>query len=231
MREPDYQTPDSSIRLYCGDYMPLLAEMEQGSVDAVVTDPPYGIGFSGCPASTMSWRPIIGDDAEKDLGSILKMPCTVIAFGANNYPRQLPHRGRWICWDKRTADGACDAMIGSPFELAWTNQTTGFDKIYRVLHGGALIDGRPGRRVHPTQKPVGLMTAIIKDYTQRGETIFDPFMGSGTTGIACVRTGRKFIGIEIEPEYFEIAVKRIEAELNREPLFREVHVEMELALA
>ena len=69
--------------------------------------------------------------------------------------------------------------------------------------------GKPSNRVHPTQKPVELLVAILEDYTTEGDTILDPFMGSGTTGVACKRLGRDFIGMEINEEYFEIAKKRI----------------------
>jgi len=100
-------------------------------------------------------------------------------------------------------------MIGSPFELAWTNKKSGFDKIYRIMHGGVVnADGHGVRRVHPTQKPVALMCRIIEDFTKVGDTIFDPFAGSGTTGVACVKTGRNFIGCEIDAGYCEIARKR-----------------------
>jgi DNA modification methylase len=82
------------------------------------------------------------------------------------------------------------------------------------MHGGVVnADGGNVERVHPTQKPISLMARILLDYTEEGQTIFDPFMGSGTTGVACIRTGRKFIGIEISEAYCKIAVERMEREL------------------
>jgi len=193
-----------------------MKTLPENSVDAVITDPPYGIGWAGSNASTLSWNPIANDDGNLDITPILNMDCLVISFGANCYPEKLPHRGRWICWDKRVVENA-DRMLGSPFELAWTNKTSGFDKIYRVMHGGVVnADGHNQRRVHPTQKPVTLMKRILLDYTHEGDTILDPFMGSGTTGVACVQTGRNFIGIEISEEYFRIAEKRI-AEAQKQP--------------
>ncbi len=217
-----------TVRLICGDCLEVLPTL--GKVDAVVTDPPYGIGFAGSNASTLKWDAIANDDGTLDLSEVLNKDCTVISFGANNYPQQLPHRGRWICWDKRV-DPRCDAMIGSPIELAWTNKKNGFDRIYRVQHGGVLNDGKIGvKRLHPTQKPVSLMTAILQDYTQSNETILDPFMGSGTTGVACVRTGRKFIGIELDAKYFEIAKRRISDELNRFPLLDKVESPQQMTL-
>ena len=195
-------------QLFCGDCLEILPTLT--GIDAVITDPPYGIGFAGSNASTRKWSGIENDDGNLDLSPILNMECLVISFGANCYPNLLPHRGRWICWDKRVVEKA-DRMLGSAFELAWVNKKSGFDKMYRVMHGGVVnADGLSGDRVHPTQKPMVLMRRILLDYTNEGDTILDPFMGSGTTGVACVQTGRNFIGIEIDRTYFEIAKKRIE---------------------
>jgi len=206
----------TDVKLYLGDCIEVMKTLPENSVDAVITDPPYGIGWAGSNASTLSWNPIANDDGNLDITPILNMDCLVISFGANCYPEKLPHRGRWICWDKRVVENA-DRMLGSPFELAWTNKTSGFNKIYRVMHGGVVnADGHNQRRVHPTQKPVTLMKRILLDYTHEGDTILDPFMGSGTTGVACVQTGRNFIGIEISEEYFRIAEKRI-AEAQKQP--------------
>jgi len=195
------------ITIYHGDCLEILPYLPK--VDLVLTDPPYGIGWAGSNASTLSWNPIANDDGNLDITPILNMDCLVISFGANCYPEKLPHRGRWICWDKRVVENA-DRMLGSPFELAWTNKTSGFDKIYRVMHGGVVnADGHNQRRVHPTQKPVTLMKRILLDYTHEGDTILDPFMGSGTTLVAAKQLGRKAIGIEIEEKYVEIAIKRL----------------------
>lgn len=208
----------SDVRLVLGDCLEVMRTLPDGCVDAVVTDPPYGIGWAGHNASEREWRNLDNDDGNLDLRPILNMPCLVIAFGANCYPEQLPHRGRWICWDKRIVERS-DRMLGSPFELAWTNKTTGFDRMYRVMHGGVVnADGGNAQRVHPTQKPLVLMKRLILDYTQPGATVLDPFMGSGTTGVACVQTGRNFIGIEIDPGYHAIAQKRIEQAQMQLPL-------------
>ena len=215
---PDWKSDCGTVALFKGDCLEILPRLPEGCVDAVVTDPPYGLEFSGSNASTLTWQLFDGDDGSLELRSILAMDCPVVSFGANCYPDQLPHRGRWLCWDKRTPDGACDAMLGTPFELAWCNKLSGCDKIVRLLHGGAVnADG--GRRVHPTQKPTRLMSEAINWGCGASRTIFDPFMGSGTTGVACVRLDRQFIGIELEPKYFDIAVSRITKELKRQPLF------------
>ena len=197
-----------NARLYLGDCRAILPTLPK--VDAVITDPPYGIDYQSKLVSLGATKhdKIEGDEGI-DLRWMLGMDCPVLAFGANNFPEQLPHRGRWLCWDKRTIDGACDAMLGSPMELAWSNKTSGYDKIVRVLHGG-VVNADGGKREHPTQKPVKVMVECIVWVGKSASVIADPFMGSGTTGVACANLGRSFIGIEREVKYFDIACRRID---------------------
>lgn len=215
----EWRTDDGSVWLMQGDCLEILPQLE-GEYDGIATDPPYGINFR-CNASTRKWDAIENDDGELDIRKILSSDVPVVSFGASYYPDQLPHGGRWLCWDKRTADGKADAMLGSPFELAWSNQKSGFYKIVRVLHGG-VVNADGGLRVHPTQKPVATMVASIEWACRSATCILDPFMGSGTTGIACLRLGRKFIGIEIDDKHYETAVARITEELNRYRAFESV---------
>ena len=199
-----------------GECLEVMRGMDAGSVDAVVTDPPYGIGYkpdwnkwNGQPSN---FRVITNDDKPFDPAPFLDFP-TVVLFGANYYASRLPDGG-WICWDKRL-DARKDRMIGSSFELAWfrSKKTNMKTLMIRVLHGGVInADSKTGnneKRVHPTQKPVEVMTRIIEKLTHPGDLILDPFCGSGTTGVACVQTGRRFIGIEIDPGYADIARARI----------------------
>jgi site-specific DNA-methyltransferase (adenine-specific)/modification methylase len=204
--------------LYLGDCLEILPLLP--NVDAVVTDPPYGIAYQTTLANLGATvhKNIKGDESAPNLSQILNMPTPVLCFGANCFPDQLPHRGRWLCWDKRTIDGACDGMLGSPIELAWSNKTSGYDKIVRVLHGG-VVNADGGPRVHPTQKPIQVMIESIQWAARDALTILDPYMGSGTTGVACAKLGRKFIGIEIEPKYFDIACKRIEEAYAQPDMF------------
>jgi tRNA G10 N-methylase Trm11 len=194
-------------QVICGD---AFAELQRlPAPDAVIMDPPYGINWEGHSASTRTWGMLHNDDGSLDLRTILRMACTVIAFGANCYPDQLPHRGRWLCWDKRTMEAA-DRMLGSPFELAWINRKSGFDRMYRVMHGGVVnADGWGEKRLHPTQKPIALMSRLILDHTKPNDLVIDPFCGSGSTGIAAVMNGRRFIGIELDDKYARIATARI----------------------
>jgi len=199
----------------CEDIMPRL-----GSFEAVITDPPYGIEYQSRLGNlgATAYAKIANDTSAINLRPILEMPCPVFAFGANCFPEQLPHRGMWLCWDKRTIDGACDAMLGSPIELGWANKTSGYNKIVRVLHGGAVnADG--GKREHPTQKPIQVMIEAIRWAAPKAETILDPYCGSATTGIAAIRLGRKFVGIECEEKYFDVAIRRITEAYRQADLF------------
>jgi len=208
----------------CRDVLPTLPK-----VDAVVTDPPYGIALNtdnrrfsgGDPASaakrgkrigSANGRPILEDDAAFDPSFLLEISGDKIVWGWNNYPDRLP-RGACLVWLKRN-DDAFGSFL-SDAELAWMSKGHG---VYcrRDLSNAAIANDR----VHPTQKPVGLMEWCL-GFIPSAQTILDPFMGSGTTGVACANLGRSFIGIEREPSYFDIACRRIEAAYKQPRLFDE----------
>ena len=207
-----------NARLACGDCRDILPTLEK--VDAVITDPPYGISYQSALVNLGATRfeKIANDESAPELSGVFALDVPSLLFGANCYPHLLPHRGRWFCWDKRTVDGAADAMLGSPFELAWSNKKSGYDKICRVLHGG-VVNADGGARLHPTQKPVRVMEAAILWAAKDASVICDPFMGSGSTGIACLNLARAFIGIEIDPKHFETACRRIEDAQRQQRLF------------
>lgn len=213
--------------LYLGDCLEILPTL--GKVDAVVTDPPYGIGlntdnsrFSGGNTASVARRgngigpangaPIINDAMPFDPSCLVDMSCEKIVWGWNNYPDKLP-RGACLVWLKRN-DDAFGSFL-SDAELAWMSKGHG---VYcrRDLSNNAIAL----ERGHPTQKPVSLMEWCL-GFFPKAATILDPFMGSGTTGVACVNFGRKFIGIEIEPRYFDIACRRIEEAYRQPRLFAE----------
>jgi DNA modification methylase len=217
MMDPTWQTADGSVKLFLGDCLEVLPTLEAGSVDAVVTDPPYGIGkkwdsvgrFGSCGGKL--WNGSDGWDGEINQAgvdsSLHISGGKGIVWGGNYYDLK-PSRG-YLVWDKmQTGFSLADS------ELAWCSEPI-TPKTFRYARAQLASEGK----THPTQKPLPLMIWCL-GFAPAG-TILDPFMGSGTTGVACVRTGRKFIGIEKEPKYFDIAVKRIEAELNRAPLFDE----------
>ena len=194
--------------LWLGDCREILPTL--GKVDAVVTDPPYGIGFAAQPTK---WQRRAGQQAEAWDDAIADIDLT--AFGADqiiwggNYYSLPPARG-WLSWFKPDAPPSM-----GHFELAWTNLDATTKQMSCSI--GATNAERVG---HPTQKPLAVMRwclSLIPD----AHTILDPFMGSGTTGVACQKLGRKFIGIEIEARYFDIACRRIEQAMAQPDLFVE----------
>lgn len=216
--------------LYLGDCLQILPHLKRaGCVDAIVSDPPYGIGYvhgcsnSGTKAST-NIKPIIGDDAPFDpapwLDFIGDKP--ILLWGTDHYKTRLPADGVFLVWDKSCGQGPADTF--SDAEYAWMNRRNA-RCVYRHFWKGVCRSGEGAsspttRRQHPSQKPVELMRWCLE--TARigiNKTVLDPYMGSGTTGVACVTSGRKFIGIEIDPDYFAISCKRIEAAQRQQPLF------------
>ena len=200
--------------IVCGDCLDVMKDWPDKCVDLVLTDPPYGIDYNNDRLNRYSHfkaSDILGDKEVMDFSFLFKRKERLIIFGVLNFLEQIPYKGRWICWDKRTTELA-DNVFGSPFELAWTNKTTGYDKIYRVMHGGVINSDAPNQpRFHPTQKPIKLFMKIILDFTNENDLILDPFCGSGTTCIAAKKLGRRFIGIDISEDYCEIARQRLES--------------------
>jgi len=213
----------------CLDVIPLLPY----EVHAVVSDPPYGIKFvkgasggqgayRGRPASESRGNvPVVGDDRPFD-PSLWLLYKNVLLWGANHYCHRLPEGyGRWLAWNKLADLEPFDSF--SDVEFAWHSQGKA-SRICNFMWKGGLacvkVGEDNGARVHPTQKPIGLMDWCLSEAkVQLGELVLDPYMGSGTTGIAAVRRGFRFIGVEIVPEYFEIACKRIENAQRQERLF------------
>jgi DNA modification methylase len=196
-------------------------------VDAVITDPPYGIGVDrsmaekggtqyGVAAAAKRHYLASGWDDKPPSAELLNALRThsrwQVMFGGNYFG--LPPSRCWLVWDKEINGEFADC------ELAWTNLDKPVKRI-RWMWNGMIRRGQEERNEHPTQKPLGVMQWCIEQVPADAQTILDPFMGSGTTGVACAQLGRKFIGIEIEPKYFDIACKRIEAAYAQGRLFEE----------
>lgn len=207
----------AGITIYHGDCREIAPPR---NLDLLLTDPPYGINldtnYSQRNSSNIRGRdyaPLHGDNEMGEFGWLFKVGCLKVIFGANNWPDQIqfnPKTCGWICWDKRTNQDA-DRILGSPFELAVVIGQRTYEMI-RLQHCGVKnADGDNSGRFHPTQKPVRLMHRIIEMY--RPNSIFDPFMGSGTTLIAAKNLRCRAIGIEIEEKYCEIAAKRLSQEV------------------
>ena len=195
--------------LYQGDCMDIMPAL--GRVDAVVTDPPYGIGESNAKGQSRgklaSPRQYAGSDAwdnspasAEHMAMIRAVSKQQVIFGGN-YFEGLGPTSCWLVWDKQNGDNDF-----ADCELAWTNLRQAVRRIYWRWNG--MLRKGSDIREHPTQKPVGVMKWCL-GFLPDAKTILDPFMGSGTTGVACVKTGRSFIGIELDPDYFDIACKRI----------------------
>lgn len=202
-------------RLILGDCLEVMPTL--GRVDAVVTDPPYGIdyGNAGGFSADHGWASRKGAaewDKERPapevFSAILGLSKEQIIWGGNYFSDLLPPSMRWLAWDKGQRDFSLADM-----ELAWTSQQKAV-RVFTYPRGKAVQDGKQ----HPTQKPVALMEWCL-GFLPDARTILDPFMGSGTTGVACVKTGRKFIGIELDEGYFEIAVRRIRDAYAQPDLF------------
>ena len=193
--------------LYLGDCLEILPTLDK--VDAVVTDPPYGIGINKSHRLSVS-RGHGGDTWDEKPAEIISwlLPMNVpsIVWGGNYFP--LPPSRCFLVWDKDN-----DGRDFADCEQAWTN----IDAVARIFR--MRPQNMDGGKTHPTQKPDRLMQWCVKQLKNAPQTILDPFMGSGTTGVACANLGRKFIGIEIEPKYFDIACERITAAYAQGRLF------------
>jgi site-specific DNA-methyltransferase (adenine-specific)/modification methylase len=203
--------------LYLGDCMDILPTLPK--VDAVITDPPYGISlntdYSKLKGSTKTFEPIHGDDKEFNPSLYLSLGVPCAFFGADHFHHYLPAGGTWHIWDKRPQS---KSNMFADFESWWTSWSSGPSRIFRYQWVCGVHPGSTPERIdHPTVKPVSVMAAVIE--STKFKTILDPFMGSGSTGIAAIQLGRSFIGIEREPKYFDIACKRIEQAVAQGQLF------------
>ena len=210
--------------LYLGDCMDILPTLDK--VDAVITDPPYGIGadkgkkgsipFKGKKSYQRGWYPHNTWDDERPKKEVILATKNAgefaIIWGGNYFSDYLPAMGKWLWWDK------CQTMpTYGDGELAWTNLPGTTPKKFTWANNKIFADRT--ERNHPTQKPLELMKWCINHCKNNTQTILDPFMGSGTTGVAALQMGRKFIGIELDPTYFNIACERIERATRQEDMF------------
>jgi DNA modification methylase len=198
--------------LYLGDCLDILPTL--GKVDVVITDPPYGIA-AGREKPHNGWSDYGISDwdlcrpGKEVFEAFLGKGDVVIIWGGQYFTDYLPPSMKWLAWDKGQ-----DGFSLADFELAWTNQNKA---ARRLVYPRALA--LKDIKQHPTQKPVAVMAWCIEQAGIARE-ILDPFMGSGTTGVAAIQLGRKFIGIEKDPKYFQIAVDRITQAVAQGQLFK-----------
>jgi 16S rRNA G966 N2-methylase RsmD len=224
----------SDVLLILADCLDVLPEI---ACDAVVTDPPYGIknlsqrrariGTKGkqlrnpiTVSDGLKYRRhegiIIGDSVPFDPSPWLRWPC--VMWGAGYYHERLP-RGGWLLWDKKCT-GGYEGWDGGDGDMAWMTRQCA-PRVFRMVWMGVARGevekangGQNKKSAHPNQKPVALMAwSMEQARIPSTATVCDPYMGSGTTAIACIRTGRKFVGIEKDVKHFETACERVANEL------------------
>jgi site-specific DNA-methyltransferase (adenine-specific) len=210
------ETIAEGVTLYLGDCREILPTL--GKVDAVVTDPPYGI----------NWKPRVNHQDQKwvdeinfDIRDFLVGKQHII-WGGQYFSDKLPVSEGWLTWCKRPTTGldfSNDDRSYATTELAWRD----FGKAKFITHvwDGGMRAGAAENRTfcHPSQKPIEVMEWCIRQLPKESLIVLDPFMGSGTTGVAAVKAGRSFIGVEIDESYFETACRRISAALKQPDLF------------
>jgi len=232
-------------RLMCGDCT--IKEnvdklMNGQKADLLLTDPPYGInivhgsrvgttselGFVGIaekhkssPQQARIYRNIINDDKPFNPSHLLQYGKYKLIFGANHFASKLPDSPVWLVWDKKK-EGGLDHNNFSDVELIWTNSDKKASLIYRHLWSGLLRVGERDielrERVHPTQKPVGLLIQMTSDFSKTGDNVLDLYGGSGSTLIACEQTNRKCFMMELDEYYCSVIIERWEKLTNKKAI-------------
>lgn len=190
----------------------------------MVSDVPYGIGFQHGgggkgihPGRKRHTYAIEGDAEPFDPRHLLAWPC--LLFGGNHFYSRLPHGGTFHAWDKSCGVGPRDSF--SDAEFAWSSWG-GKSEVVRYLWKGLLQDGEKGApKFHVMQKPIAVMEWAIRLAPADASPVIDPYMGSGSTGVACARLGRRFVGLEIDPGHFDTACRRIEEAYRQPRLFED----------
>lgn len=222
------ETLAEGVELHLGDCRDILPTL--GRVDALVTDPPYGIGEAAGKAKTRTsglservrhqYRRDYGDEVWDDkpidaetMALARSAAQWAIIFGGNYY--SLPPTSCWLIWDKLNGD-----TDFADCEMAWTNLPKAVRRI-RYLWNGCFRAERHIAREHPTQKPEGVMAWCLEQLPSDVRSILDPFAGSGTTGVAAVKRGLQFTGIERNAKYFDVMCRRVSEALKQPTLFIE----------
>ena len=213
--------PDDYINeIICGDCLEVMKGIPDGSVDLVLTDPPYGKkwgrGLNGIGVvkykneirEGLEWDNLISIDYFQEIFRISK---NQIIFGANYYWSLFPSTNCFLIWEKLGDFKRGKQVPFSPVEMAWTSFKCVPKRYVRVVQG--FYTESKDQRVHPTQKPSELFIDILNDFSKENDLILDPFLGSGTTAVVCKQLGRRFIGIEINPDYCKIAEQRLAQEI------------------
>jgi DNA modification methylase len=187
--------------------------MDGEKADMVFTDPPYGMRLDtnfqrlDRPCGN-SYRAVQGDDLDYDpqqLLSIFKNSREFFIWGVDYFHNRIPNGGSFIVWDKRNDE--LESAIGNDFELCWSREHHK-RLVFRKLWSGFTARERSEIRVHPTQKPIALAEWFFERWGKPADIVIDLFLGSGSTLIACEKTGRRCFGMEIDPHYCDVIVER-----------------------
>ena len=202
--------PDDFLnKVICADCRDVLGQIPADGIDAVITDPPYGIALDTSYKkfnSAIAYRPVCGDDQPFDPAPLLRFRSRpMIVWGGNCFADGLPAQTGWLAWVKIGKNHA--RIRQAEMELAWTNFIRR-SQAFRFTWIGAYKEGHTQRLHHPTQKPIELMRWCIS-LVPDAQVILDPYAGSGTTLVAAKQLGRTYIGIEIDPDYCRIAEDRL----------------------
>jgi len=204
-------------RLILGDCLSVMPSLLQ--FDALVTDPPYGIGEGGKKNKSRGKLAKVGNyksdewdqtTCDEHIDFARGISKSQIIFGGNYY--DLPPTPCWLIWDKQNGNNDF-----ADCEMAWTNLNKAVRRVHWLWNG--MIRKGSDVRQHPTQKPLGVMEWCIGHLPENAQTVLDPFMGSGTTLVACERLGLSGTGIERDPDYFEVACERVYQQSKQKDLF------------
>jgi len=200
------------IELIHGDCMDYMKSLENKALELAICDPPYGIGdkFKGGKTGKMNFNEVVNKDWDKVpdaeyFEQLMRVSKNQIIWGGNYF--YLPPTRCFIVWDKQISENFSLAMA----ELAWTS----FDKLAKIV---TLPTPKNGK-IHPTQKPVALYKWLIKNYAKPGDRILDTHLGSGSSAIAAWEAGHDFVGIELDEDYYNAAVKRFRQHIAQTKLF------------
>jgi len=239
MSSSDYK--DNSLWLMKGDCLERMKEIPDGSVDLIATDPPYEIHYCSWDGKVLNWNALFMEFSRvlKDEGNLIMFQgwsnvCETIAAGKGVFSLK-----NWIIYDRIKGRGAKTNLVSTREDILWFTKSESytFNKVWsnipKKTKGMGGKNGQPNRALsnvwtdispivpwskeredHPTQKPLSLMERIVNIYSNEGDTVLDPFSGSFTTGVAALRTGRKFIGIELDDTYFELGKARVLNEIG-----------------
>ncbi len=245
MLKPDFER--EGVRLYRGDALDILPRLNTEHVDAVIADPPYGIDYqSAMRIDRSQWKPKIANDTKPFVWWLFPAfrmcapSACMLCFCRWDVQQAFHDAMEWAGWDvksqiiwDREAHGMGD-LNGCPapqHDVLWFGTKGGY-KFHGSRPKSVVRSMRLGGEelTHPNEKPLDLIQQLVVDYSPPNGLVLDCFLGSGTTAAACVRAGRRFIGCEIDPKYFEDSCARIDDEIDRQRMFQPVAAEVQSEL-